>query len=91
MYESVRPFLQSLQTLDPSRYPMSRYLIGGKQDTRVRPPEYSLKPGFKWNLGSLLSDRARAEGGQCVMNPNDGAIVQRARKDLKENGKLDAR
>ena len=91
MYEAVRPFLESLQSLDPGRVPMSRYLVGDKQETDIRQPEYSIKPGFRWNLRTLLGEAAKADGVSCSMNPNDRSDVRRARKELKERGKLDPR
>jgi len=91
MYEAVRPFLESLQGLDPGRVPMSRYLVGGKQETDIRLPEYTTKPGFRWNLQSLLGDAAKADGVPCSMNPNDRSAVTNAGKELKEEGKLDPR
>lgn len=89
MYESIRPFLESLKGTDPHRLPMSRYLITEQQQNEVALPGYSVKPGFKWDLSSLLSEKAQT--GEVGMAPMSASSVSAARTTLKQHGKLDPR
>lgn len=88
MYESIRPFLESLKSTDPHRLPMAKYLVAGDQANNVAIPEYSVKPGFKWDLGSLLASNS---GGGLTMSPTNEVSVTKAREELKKHGKLDPR
>lgn len=89
MYESIRPFLESLKPTNPHRLPISKYLIAAEQASEVALPEYSIKPGFKWDLRSLLDEKAGLS--ELLMSPGVDESVVRARTLLKRHGKLDAR
>lgn len=87
MFESVRPFLQKLQTIEPTEIPFSRYIApgGSLEGVKVLSPKYARVPGFKFNLQCL------AKPGMTIA-PLDISIplaVVRARDELKRFSVLD--
>ncbi|TBU41804.1 hypothetical protein BD309DRAFT_964525 [Dichomitus squalens] len=87
MFESVRPFLDKLQTIEPTEIPFSRYIASGGPltDVQVLPPKYAQAPGFKFKLQSLAQPR-RSISDLDVSNP---LAVRRARDELKRLSILD--
>jgi len=90
LYESVRPFLQALQQLDPIRLPLAAYIKHGNLNQRkIELPEYSLTLGFTWGLKVLLRPDEAVD--ECVMDPADQYSVASAREVLHAHCKLDPR
>ncbi len=87
MFESVRPFLHKLQTIEPTEIPFSKYIAPGGplEHVQVMPPKYGLVPGFRFDLQCL------AKPGESIMpldvlNP---LAVRRAREQLVRSSILD--
>ena len=87
MFESVRPFLHKLQTIEPTEIPFSRYIASGGslENVHVLPPKYSLVPGFRFDLQCL------AKPGELIapldaLNP---LSIRRAREQLVRSSILD--
>ena len=90
LYESVRPFLQVLQSADPLKVPMARYITHGNLgEAEIALPEYANLPGFMWDLSTLLRDEE--DRNQCFMEPHSDVSIASAREILYERGKLDKR
>lgn len=87
MFESVRPFLERLQTIEPTEIPFSRYIAPGwsLEGVNVLPPKYALAPGFKFNLQCLAKPRETISDLD-ITNP---VAVARARDELKRFSVLD--
>ncbi|KAF9023025.1 P-loop containing nucleoside triphosphate hydrolase protein [Hymenopellis radicata] len=60
MYESMRPFLQTLQTIEPTSIPFADFIASEESlvNVPVPPPLYALVPGFRFQLTSLLPPRS---------------------------------
>ncbi|KZV95021.1 P-loop containing nucleoside triphosphate hydrolase protein [Exidia glandulosa HHB12029] len=91
MYESVRPFLEALRA-EPARVPFAQYLVHRVDGSipPVAPPAYATKPGFVFNLSSLLNPPE--DGGvpeRLRLNAADAASVQVVRTRLREDSYLD--
>ncbi|GMK56414.1 hypothetical protein CspeluHIS016_0302540 [Cutaneotrichosporon spelunceum] len=89
LYESVRPFLQTLQQLDDRLVPIQQYLVHrdliGK---RVNLPQYMQDhPGRVWDLSCLLKDESEVR--LCQFSPHDEVSIAKARVTMHEHGKLD--
>ncbi|KDQ62856.1 hypothetical protein JAAARDRAFT_202408 [Jaapia argillacea MUCL 33604] len=87
MFESVRPFLETLKTVEPTSIPFSRYICGGSrlEAIEISPPKYAMSRQFRFNLQCL------AKPGE-VINPLDVsnvAGVVRAREELRRSSQLD--
>jgi hypothetical protein len=87
MFESVRPFLKTLSTIDSTSIPFNRYICAQVplSNIDIRPPRYSTAPGFRFKLQSV------AKPGQ-VINPldvNSPASIARARTQLQQSSVLD--
>ncbi|KAI0816803.1 hypothetical protein BC628DRAFT_1334253 [Trametes gibbosa] len=87
MFESARPFLEKMQTLEPTQIPFTRYIAaaGSIKDVPVMPPKYSRAPGFKFRL-QCLAKKGKQINDLDVLNP---AAVTRAREQLRVNSVLD--
>ncbi|KAI0765957.1 hypothetical protein BD413DRAFT_606098 [Trametes elegans] len=87
MFESVRPFLQKLQDVEPTDIPFARYIApgGSIKDVEVLPPKYARVPGFQYRL-QCLAQKGKVVHDLDVMNP---AAVKRAREELRKNSVLD--
>ncbi len=90
MYESIRPFLETLRSVEPTSIPFSNYICG---DTLggggVGPPKYSRQPSFQYNLECLSKDRI---GDSEYIHPlvtTDPLSIRRARVQLKSSSLLD--
>ena len=87
MFESVRPFLKILSTIDTTSVPFNKYICAQVplNNIDIRPPRYATAPGFRFKLQSV------AKPGQKI-NPLDvrnPVSVARARAQLKESSILD--
>ncbi|KAF5352576.1 hypothetical protein D9756_006113 [Leucocoprinus leucothites] len=88
MFESVRPFLQKLQTIEPTEIPFSRYITpgGSLEGVDVLPPKYALAPGFRFNLQCLAKPQVTGIPDLDISHP---VAVARARDQLKKYSVLD--
>ena len=87
MFESVRPFLKTLSTIDSTSIPFSRYICAqtALNNTEIHPPKYSTAPGFRFRLQSV------AQPGQTIdpLDVNNPASIARARAQLRRFSILD--
>jgi len=88
MFEAVRPFLQKLQTTEPTEIPFSRYIAAGGslEAVDILPPKYARAPDFKFNLQCLAKPGATLTTKLDVLNT---LAVARARDQLKKYSVLD--
>ncbi|KXN80629.1 Helicase required for RNAi-mediated heterochromatin assembly 1 [Leucoagaricus sp. SymC.cos] len=87
MFESVRPFLQKLQTTEPTEIPFSRYIArgGSLEGVEVLPPKYACTPRFAFNLQCL----AKPQMTISDLDISDPVSVARARDQLRRLSVLD--
>ncbi|KAH9887903.1 hypothetical protein C8Q73DRAFT_808008 [Cubamyces lactineus] len=87
MYDSVRPFLEKLQSIEPTGIPFARYIgpAGSVKEVPILPPKYALVPGYRFKL-QCLAQRGKQIHDLDVANP---ASVARAREELKKSSILD--
>jgi len=87
MFESVRPFLKTLNTIDSTSIPFSRYICAqdSLNNIDIRPPRYATAPGFRFNLQSV------AKPGQRIdpLDVHNPASIARARAQLQQFSVLD--
>jgi hypothetical protein len=87
MFESVRPFLKTLSTIDSTSTPFSRYICAqdSLNNMEIRPPKYATVPGFRFNLQSV------AKEGQMIdpLYVNNPASIALARAQLQHLSVLD--
>lgn len=87
MFESIRPFLQTLSTIDSTSIPFSRYICAQAplDDTEVHPPRYSTAPGFRFRLQSV------AKPGQTIdpLDVYSPTSIAHARAQLQQFSILD--
>jgi len=88
MFEAVRPFLQKLQTTEPTEIPFSRYIAAGGslEAVDILPPKYARAPDFRFNLQCLAKPGATLTIKLDVLNT---LAVARARGQLKKYSVLD--
>ncbi|KAI0043384.1 hypothetical protein FA95DRAFT_405685 [Auriscalpium vulgare] len=87
MYESIRPFLEALQTVEPTSIPFARFISHGSAwgHMTVQPPRYARVPGFRYNL-QCLAPRGRTIQSLNVQDLNS---VEIARGELNRFSSLD--
>ncbi|KAL8277846.1 hypothetical protein RQP46_009665 [Phenoliferia psychrophenolica] len=86
--DTLKPFLESLQRLEPESIPFAKYLSavpGPTAPTAIDPPLFARRQGFKYNLTSLLKDGA----GSLYLDALDADSVAASRDILAESSKLD--
>ena len=90
MFESIQPFLRTLQEVEPTSIPFANIIshseTGESLDSlRIEPPRYARVPWFRYNLQCL------ARPGQNIPNldVNDEASVAQARLHLVQSSVLD--
>lgn len=84
MFESVRPFLDTLRTVEPTSIPFSEY-ISREEDLSgipMQPPRYARVPGFVYDLKCLNKSPLTLQ----AMNP---ASIAATRQALIQNSSLD--
>ncbi|KAG7441498.1 uncharacterized protein BT62DRAFT_908111 [Guyanagaster necrorhizus] len=87
MFESIRPFLEKLRSVEPTSMPFSGYICGvDLGGVTVAPPKYSQNPSFRYNLECLSKDRIRVSHPLNTMDP---LSIRRARLQLKTSSNLD--
>ncbi|KAF5371454.1 hypothetical protein D9757_009973 [Collybiopsis confluens] len=88
MFESIRPFLDTLQAVEPTSIQFHRYLCpaGNLDQVQVLPPKITRSPTFKYNLECL------ARPGEYIhsLQAGDQDSIRRARFQLKLSSFLDA-
>ncbi len=88
MFESIRPFLEKLRSVEPTSIPFSDHICGDTLGgVEVAPPKYSRKPSFQYNLECLSKDRT----AEYIhpLNTTDPLSIRRARLQLKSSSLLD--
>ncbi|KAI0313808.1 hypothetical protein OF83DRAFT_1248643 [Amylostereum chailletii] len=87
MFDSIRPFLETLQSIEPTSIPFGSTISSGEnlQGSVIVPPRYARVPGFKFELGCLAKpgEHIRALN---VQSPTDVAL---ARQELRRSSQLD--
>lgn len=87
MFESVRPFLKTINTVDSTSIPFSRYICAhdSLNNVKVHAPRYATAPGFRFKLQSV------AKPGQRIdpLDVNNPASIARARMQLQRLSVLD--
>lgn len=89
MYEASRPFLEKLQTIEPTEIPFSRYIAhgGSLEAVPLRPPRYATAPGFVFKLDCLAKDGHKNRIRPLNVSGVNAADV--ARRQLLESSILD--
>jgi hypothetical protein len=87
MFESMNPFLQTLQEVEPTLIPFSNLISrsGSLDSLPVQPPRYARVPWFKYNLQCL----ARSDHNIPSLDVNDETAVALARQHLMRSSDLD--
>ncbi|OBZ65530.1 NFX1-type zinc finger-containing protein 1 [Grifola frondosa] len=88
MLESVRPFLERLQTIEPTEIPFVRYIAQNASlvDLQILPPRYATAPRFCFKLQCL------AKPGQLIsdLNISQPNAVTVAHRQLLRSSELDS-
>ncbi|KAL1948599.1 hypothetical protein VTO73DRAFT_10405 [Trametes versicolor] len=87
MFESVRPFLERIKTIEPTAIPFARYIAPAEsiKEVAVMPPKYARVPAFRFKL-QCLAQKGKIINDLDILNP---AAVARARQQLKTSSVLD--
>ncbi|KAI0628064.1 hypothetical protein C8Q77DRAFT_1068619 [Trametes polyzona] len=87
MFESVRPFLEKIQSIEPTQIPFARYIAPGGPigHVDVLPPKYARVPAFRFKL-QCLARKGQQINDLDVLNPTS---ISRAREQLKARSVLD--
>ena len=87
MFESIRPFLKTLNAIDSTSIPFGRYICAQEslENIDVRRPRYATAPGFRFKLQSV------ANTDQIIdpLDVNDHESIARARAQLQQSSVLD--
>ncbi|KAG6850946.1 hypothetical protein H0H93_005815 [Arthromyces matolae] len=91
MFEAIRPFLDTLQLVEPETIPFGQYLVhrpfGHFSTSVVLPPLYARAPGFAYQLAPLFSPEAGIDDLKLYVN--DPESIAHARHELRRS-RLDA-
>jgi len=84
MFEAVRPFLETLRTIEPTSIPFSDYIAREESLTGipVQPPRYAKVPGFSYDLKCLNKV-------PLALRATDTGSIETTRQALKQNSSLD--
>ncbi len=87
MYEASRPFLERLQSIEPTEIPFSRYIARHDSitDVQILPPKYATAPGFTFNL-QCLALKGYAINALDISQP---MAVENAHRQLQHGSTLD--
>ena len=87
MFESVHPFLRTLQEVEPTSIPFANIIShsGSLDSLKIRPPRYTRAPRFRYNLQCL----ARSGLNIPNLNVSDETSVALARQHLVRSSELD--
>ncbi|KAG8987815.1 hypothetical protein FRB94_001446, partial [Tulasnella sp. JGI-2019a] len=88
LFESIRPFLETLQKTAPSSIPLERYLAhpdnGSLKAVTIDLPSYATRPGYTMDLSGLCDQQT-----QLTLRPSDRGSVELTRTRLKAESHLD--
>lgn len=88
MFESIRPFLETLKNGAPSSIPLAKYLVhpdnGSLKGVTIDLPLYASQPGYSIDLSCLCPQPTR-----FTLRPSDRGSVQVTRTRLKTESRLD--
>lgn len=89
MFEASRPFLERLQTIEPTEIPFARYIAhnGSLNTVPLNPPRYALAPRFTYKL-DCLAKKGHSGRIQALEITRPGA-VEIARRQLRDHSLLD--
>ena len=89
MFEAFRPFLERLQTIEPTEIPFARYVAhsGSLNSVPLNPPRYALAPRFAYKL-DCLAKKGHSGRIQALDITRPGA-VEVARRQLRDHSLLD--
>jgi hypothetical protein len=87
MFESIRPFLETLQKAEPTTIPFSRYITPENtlEGLPILIPRYATVPGFRFNLNCM----ARRDFQIQSLQAENEESVTRARLELNRASELD--
>uniref|UniRef100_A0A0W0G4H7 C3H1-type domain-containing protein n=1 Tax=Moniliophthora roreri TaxID=221103 RepID=A0A0W0G4H7_MONRR len=87
MFESLRPFLETLQSMEPTSIPFHNFISQKSQldSVELQPPRYATTPRFRFNLECVAKD------GEYIhpLNATDPQSILRARRQLVDSSGLD--
>ncbi|KAG8871651.1 hypothetical protein FRB98_000619 [Tulasnella sp. 332] len=88
MFESIRPFLETLTNVNPSSIPFARYLAhpenGTLEGVNLQLPTFASIPNYSMDLSGLFNQPT-----DLRLYPSDPGSVERARVMLKAESRLD--
>ncbi|KAG8869904.1 hypothetical protein FRB97_000632 [Tulasnella sp. 331] len=88
MFESIRPFLETLTNVNPSSIPFARYLAhpenGTLEGVNLQLPTFASIPNYSMDLSGLFN-----QSTDLRLYPSDPGSVERARVMLKAESRLD--
>jgi hypothetical protein len=87
MYDALRPFLETLQTVEPTSIPFHQYIASEDSLASVHlpPPQYTLAHGFEFDLRCLVGRNAPIQ----TLNTRNPDSVAHVRAQLAEHSSLD--
>ncbi|KAG8908713.1 hypothetical protein FRC01_007272, partial [Tulasnella sp. 417] len=89
MFESIRPFLETLKSRPPASIPFARYIAhqdgGDLSSVNIDPPAY-VTPTFRFELDSLFECKPPVK---LSLRPHDQASIRNARETLRDKSRLD--
>lgn len=87
LFESARPFLETLQSVEPMSIPFGDYIAreGSLVGVEVPPPRYSCAPGFRFNLSCLMNEGMNVQS----LNTQDANSIAQVRQELIAGSYLD--
>ncbi|KAK0211877.1 hypothetical protein IW262DRAFT_1280087 [Armillaria fumosa] len=88
MFESIRPFLEKLRSVEPTSIPFSNYICEDTRGVVVAPPKYSRNPRFRYILDCLSRDFDR--GYIYQLDATSPRSIRRARLQLERLSSLDS-
>ncbi|EED83477.1 predicted protein [Postia placenta Mad-698-R] len=89
MFEAARPFLERLQSIEPTEIPFSRYIAhgGSLEGVELRPPRFATAPNFRYKLECLA--KPGHAGRIQPLNLSTPGGVDAARRQLIASSILD--
>lgn len=88
MFESIRPFLETLKNGAPSSIPLAKYLVhpdnGSLKGLAIELPSYASRPGYSMDLSCLCDQPTR-----LTLHHSDRRSVEVTRARLKTESRLD--
>ncbi|KAL1734067.1 hypothetical protein EV714DRAFT_203327 [Schizophyllum commune] len=87
LFESARPFLETLQAAEPTAIPFADYIAreGSLAGVPMPPPRYTRAPGFRFDLSCLMNPGANIDR----LDTQNAASIARVRQQLIDGSYLD--